>query len=171
MLAWIKKKLGQKYKLKLGELVTDIGDGFTKVEEPGIVIEILPDRYSYRGPLGIKIDMDGILVRWLDKKGKTHVYPACCVHRLELSEEKAENLRAAAEKFNTPKAPVEEKQLDIPFDTLDDILEIPEILEESTSPSLEAAPEPEEKPSLNKMQEQLREVERIVRERAEDTEE
>ena len=173
MFTWIRQKLEKKYKLKLGQLVSDIGDGFSRVEEPGIVIEVLPDRYSYRNAVGIKINIDGILVRWLDKKGRTHVYPTCCVTPIEMPEEKAEKLREAAEKFNKPKPVPEDKQIDIPFDTLDDILEIPEDLFEETTQTEGAAPEPEvqEKPSLNKMQEQLREVERIIKERAAEVDE
>ena len=82
------------------------------------------------------------------------MYPACCVAKLELPEEKAKELRTSAEeRFEKPK-PVpsykDTQQMDIPFDLEWDI---PEIEEEKQDPV------------LNKMQEQLRECQRIVEER------
>lgn len=174
---YLKSWLERKYKLETGVLVKDIGDGFSSVEDPGIVIELFPDRYEYRHPLFLgllKINIDGILVRWLDKKGTTHVYPACCVKALEVSDERAEQLRTSAEeRFDKPKEPpldpLEqefEKQMEI-FDTLGFPLE-----DDSTEAQVAPSPEPEpEKPSLNKMQEKLREVERIIKERNNEGEE
>jgi len=168
---YLKDWLERKYKLNTGELVKDIGDGFSSVEDPGIVIELFPERYEYRHPLFLglfKINIDGILVRWLDKKGTTHVYPACCVKKLEVTEERAERLRTTAEeRFEKPKEPpldpLEqefEKQMEI-FDALG----LPPIDDEAdTVDAVPPEPEPE-KPSLNKMQEKLREVERIIKER------
>ena len=174
--AYLKKLLERKHKLKTGDLVKDIGDGFASVDDPGIVIELFPDRYEYRHPLffGLfKINYDGILVRWLDKKGTTHVYPSCCVKKLEVSEEKAEQLRTSAEeRFEKPKEPLAEeleKQMEI-FDAI----ELPPEIDDEADTIDAAPPEPEPepiKPSLNKMQEKLREVERIVKERNEAEEE
>ena len=157
MLGWIKKHIRKKYKLNTGDLVKDIGDSFAAVEDPGIVIQVFKDRYDYRHPLFLgllKVKIDGIMVRWLDKKGSSHMYPPCCVAKLELPEEKAKELRTSAEeRFEKPK-PVpsykDTQQMDIPFDLEWDI---PEIEEEKQDPV------------LNKMQEQLREVQRIVEER------
>jgi len=170
---YLKNWLERKYRLQTGVLVKDIGDGFSSVEDPGIVIELFPDRYEYRHPLFLgllKINIDGILVRWLDKKGTTHVYPACCVKKLEVSEERAEQLRTTAEeRFDKPKEPPLdplqeefEKQMEI-FDSI----ELPAIDDEAdTVDATPPEPEPEpEKPSLNKMQAKLREVERIIKER------
>lgn len=179
MLEWIRNLLTRKHKLKSGDLVQDIGDSFHAVEDPGIVIEVYEDRYSYRHPwlLGLlKVNYDGIVVRWLDKKGTSHVYPAPCVKKLELSAEKTEKLKVQIEeRFNTPKPPPEQfmdEQLKIPFDWQD----LEEDEDTEPTPAIEPVePEPaEEKPSLNKMQEKLREVQRIVEERArtqEDSEE
>ena len=157
MLGWIKKHITKKYKLNTGDLVKDIGDSFAAVEDPGIVIQVFKDRYDYRHPLFLgllKVKIDGIMVRWLDKKGSSHMYPACCVAKLELPEEKAKQLRTSAEeRFEKPKPVPSHKdtqQMDIPFDLEWDI---PEIEEEKQDPV------------LNKMQEQLREVQRIVEER------
>ncbi len=176
---YIKNLLERKYKINTGDLVKDIGDGFSSVSDPGIVIEVFPDRYEYSHPLFLgllKINIDGILVRWLDKKGTTHVYPSCCVRILEISEEKAEQLRTSAEeRFDKPKEPPLdtlqeefEKQMEI-FDSID----LPEVDDEAdTLDAPPPEPEPEiVKPSLNKMQEKLREVERIIKERSEADEE
>jgi len=162
MLGWIKKFITKKYKLNTGDLVKDIGDSFAAVEDPGIVIQVFKDRYDYRHPLFlglVKVKIDGIMVRWLDKKGSSHMYPACCVAKLKLPEEKAKQLRTSAEeRFEKPK-PVpsgkDTQQMDIPFDLEWDIpeIEIPEEVEEKQDPA------------LNKMQEKLREVQRIVEER------
>lgn len=179
----LKNKLEEKYKFKTGDLVKDIGDGFSSVEDPGIVIELFPARYEYRHPLFLglfKINMDGILVRWLDKKGTTHVYPACCVEKMVVSEEKAEQLRTTAEeRFDKPKEPPEppfhEKQLDIfeslglPSDEITDNLPMP--LPPEPVALEEPFDEDETKPSLNRAQDTLREVERIIKERTEDDEE
>ena len=170
MLEWIRKFLTRKQKLKTGDLVQDIGDSFHAVEDPGIVIEVYKDRYSYRHPLFfglLKVNYDGIVVRWLDKKGTSHVYPSPCVKKLELSEERAEKLKVQIEeRFNKPKKPPEpllDEQLKIPFDWQD----LAEELDTEPTPAIEPVePETEEKPSLNKMQEKLREVQRIVEERA-----
>lgn len=163
MLGWIKKYITKKYKLNTGDLVKDIGDSFAAVEDPGIVIQVFEDRYDYRHPLFlglVKVKIDGIMVRWLDKKGSSHMYPACCVVKLELPEEKAKQLRTSAEeRFEKPKPiPVmgkDTQQMDIPFDIEWDI------------PEMELSKEKEEErdPALNKMQEKLREVQRIVEER------
>lgn len=181
VLEWIKKRLARKYKLSTGDLVKDLGDGFSAVEDPGIVIELFPDRYQYRHPLFfglLKIDIDGILVRWLDKKGTTHVYPACCVDRMRVSEERARQLRTTAEeRFDKPKEPSSPppEQVKLPLGSEEDLFELPSFDDEPTDPGIppapettEADPEPEknEKRSLNKMQEQLREVERIIKERS-----
>jgi len=174
---YIKSLLEKKYKIDTGELVKDIGDGFSSVEDPGIAIEVFPDRYEYRHPffLGLlKINIDGILVRWLDKKGTTHVYPACCVKRLELTEERAEQLRTSAqERFEKTKEPLQEefeKQMEI-FEALGEALGTDmDTVEQEPEEEIQQVEE-QLKPSLNKMQEKLREVERIVKEREEEGEE
>ena len=174
MLSWLRKLLVKKYKLSTGDLVKDIGDTFHAVSDPGIVIEVYEDRYTYRHPLFfglLRVKIDGIVVRWLDKKGTSHVYPSCCVRKLEISEEKAQQLKVEIEeRFNKPKEPLPPvtkttEQLDIPFDWED--FEKGEDTEE-TDPIPEVPPE---KPALNKMQEKLREVQKIVEERNKNKEE
>ena len=178
---YIKSLLERKYKLKMGDLVKDKGDGFARVEDPGIVIELFPNRYEYAHPLFLgflKIHIDGILVRWLDKKGTSHVYPACCVEILTVEDEVAERLRTTAKGFDEPALPPEksdeefEKQMEI-FDSIEEATTGASIEEADTldAPAPEVQEDAPQKPSLNKMQEQLREVERIIEERTRTKEE
>lgn len=164
MLKWFNKFLLRKRALSVGDLVQDIGDGFERVEDPGIVIQIYEDRYTYRHPLFLgllPLKVDGITVRWLDKKGTSHIYPSLCVKKLEVSEEKAEALRTtAAERFEKPESPAPEStddQLGFPFDDLGD---------ELTEPVITPPPAVEKKTKeLSKMKKKLKEVEKIIEDR------
>lgn len=161
-----KKKYLDGCELVVGDVVKDIGDSFQSIKDAGVVIEVLPERYTYRNAFGIKVKYDGILIRWMDSKGTTHVYPCCCVKKLELSPEAAEDLRKSAEEKY--KKPLEEE-----LKVFEDIFS--EVTEEVEQDSSTEEVEPEAKPPLNKLQEQLREIERIVAERnaaaAEDSDE
>jgi len=148
--------------MKVGDIVKDKGDSFKAIEDAGVIIEVLPERYSYRTPwsLGlVKVKYDGILVRWMDKKGTTHVYPCCCVNKLELSEEAAEELKKSAEATHQPMPPQDEENAVDVAETLEG-LPFDEDTDEDEEPITVA-----EKPSINKLQEQLKEIERIVAER------
>ena len=147
--------------MQIGDLVKDKGDSFKALEDPGVIIEVLPERYTYRWHFGLglfKIKYDGILVRWMDKKGTTHVYPCCCVTKLELSPQAAEELKKAAEA----------KQVEGLPPLPDNVVDVEETLE--GFPFNDTAEEGElttvvNKPSKTKLQEQLKEIERIVAER------
>ncbi len=179
LLGKIKARISDSLKsshLKQGDLVEDIGDSFSRKEELGIVLEVVKERYKLYPPYFfglISIPVDGVLVRWLDKKGTSHIYPACCVRKKTLSDQKINNLKIELEKHIEASIGDQTKQMK-PIDPTSELFPLPDdpAFPEEEDPfdglpeeEPETEEETEKKKKLNKLQEQLKEVERIVKER------
>jgi hypothetical protein len=162
--------------LKQGDLVEDIGDSFSRKEELGVVLEVVKERYKLYPPYFfglISIPVDGVLVRWLDKKGTSHIYPACCVRKKTLSDQKIKSLKVELEKHIEDSIGDDKAKKMKPIDPMSELFPLPDdpAFPEEEDP-FDGLPEEEveteeveKKKKLNKLQEQLKEVERIVKER------